>query len=85
LRLFSDFACRVFKLRKTICPAPAEGGKFNVLRQIKHKVASKLTDMVVASPLKEADRAQFSKLYEGVNELSGQGVPLLEQEGWLRQ
>jgi len=85
LRLFSDFACRVFKLRKTICPAPAEGGKFNVLRQIKHKVASKLTDVAVTAPLEEADRAQFSKLYEGVNELPGQGVPLLEQEGWLRQ
>ncbi len=24
-------------------------------------------------------------LIEGVNELPGQGVPLLEQEGWLRQ
>jgi len=23
--------------------------------------------------------------YEAVNELPGQGVPLLEQEGWLRQ
>ncbi len=25
------------------------------------------------------------ELVEGVNELPGQGVPLLEQEGWLRQ
>ena len=29
--------------------------------------------------------ATVAALYEGVNELPGQGVPLLEQEGWLRQ
>jgi len=29
--------------------------------------------------------AEKPALYEGVNELQVRGVPLLEQEGWLRQ
>jgi len=31
------------------------------------------------------DERKNPAVYEGVNELPGQGVPLLEQEGWLRQ
>jgi len=34
---------------------------------------------------KKKSKTTVAALYEGVNELPGQGVPLLEQEGWLRQ
>src|SRR5262249_44310393 len=45
-----------------MCPALAQVSTFNILRQIKHKVALKLTDVVATTSPEETDRAQPPQL-----------------------